>query len=361
MCSSTRGPATAPSLVTWPTRRSGVPVRLAKPTSRAATSRTCPTDPAAPCNSAQAIVWTESTASTRGRSSSAAARAPEPSVSLPSSSPERPAPATRPPPTPRSSSPMPVRSRSPFSRSTQSMGMGPHAPRCRASRPAADGPAARSSTSEAHALHSGQRPSQRGARKPHSWQTCSVFTFAAAPALATPIPPPGGCLAARPRTLPRGSDTGKDAIHGRAPRRPLSRLRNVESVCYGPRLAMRRSPLAILFVTVFLDLLGFGIVVPFLAYYVESFGAKASTVGLLMSAFSLAQFLFAPIWGRLSDRVGRRPIILVGLFGSAIGFTLFGLAGSLPLLFIGRIVAGVAGATIPPPPAHIAHRTSPGN
>jgi MFS family permease len=121
---------------------------------------------------------------------------------------------------------------------------------------------------------------------------------------------------------------------------------------------MRRSPLAILFVTVFLDLLGFGIVVPFLAYYVESFGAKASTVGLLMSAFSLAQFLFAPVWGRLSDRVGRRPIILVGLLGSAIGFTLFGLAGSLPLLFIGRIVAGVSGATIPTAQAYIADSTS---
>src|SRR5258708_18151152 len=77
-----------------------------------------------------------------------------------------------------------------------------------------------------------------------------------------------------------------------------------------------------------------------------------------MSAFSLAQFLFAPIWGRLSDRVGRRPIILVGLFGSAIGFTLFGLAGSLPLLFIGRIVAGVSGATIPTAQAYIADSAS---
>lgn len=121
---------------------------------------------------------------------------------------------------------------------------------------------------------------------------------------------------------------------------------------------MKRSPLAVLFVTVFIDLLGFGIVVPFLAYYVESFGAKASTVGLLMSAFSLMQFVFAPVWGRLSDRIGRRPIILVGLLGSAVGFALFGLAGSLALLFVGRIVAGVSGATIPTAQAYIADCTT---
>ena len=121
---------------------------------------------------------------------------------------------------------------------------------------------------------------------------------------------------------------------------------------------MRRSSLAILFVTVFIDLLGFGIVFPFLAYYVEMFGARASTVGLLLGVFSLMQFLFAPVWGRLSDRIGRRPVILVGLFGSFVGFTLFGLAGSLAMLFIGRIVAGVAGATIPTAQAYIADSTT---
>lgn len=121
---------------------------------------------------------------------------------------------------------------------------------------------------------------------------------------------------------------------------------------------MRRSPLAILFVTVFVDLLGFGIVVPFLAYYVESFGAKASTVGLLMSVFSLMQFLFAPVWGRLSDRVGRRPVLLIGLFGSAVGFALFGFAGSLAMLFLGRTVAGVFGATVPTAQAYIADSTT---
>ena len=121
---------------------------------------------------------------------------------------------------------------------------------------------------------------------------------------------------------------------------------------------MRRSSLAVLFVTVFIDLLGFGIVFPFLAFYVESFGARASTVGVLMGVFSLMQFLFAPVWGRLSDRIGRRPIILVGLFGSFLGFVLFGLAGSVVMLFIGRIVAGVAGATVPTAQAYIADSTT---
>ncbi|RPJ84085.1 MAG: MFS transporter, partial [Acidobacteria bacterium] len=76
------------------------------------------------------------------------------------------------------------------------------------------------------------------------------------------------------------------------------------------------SPLVIVFLTVFIDLLGFGIIIPLLPFYAETFGGDAFTVGLLATSFSLMQFIFAPIWGRLSDRVGRRPIILGGLFGS---------------------------------------------
>ncbi|MGZ6143359.1 MAG: MFS transporter [Myxococcales bacterium] len=119
--------------------------------------------------------------------------------------------------------------------------------------------------------------------------------------------------------------------------------------------------LVILFITVFLDLVGFGIIVPFLAYYVESFGARAAVVGLLMSSYSLAQFVFAPIWGRVSDRVGRRPILLLGLGGSVAGFTLFGLAGTLSMLFIGRIAMGIFGATIPTAQAAVADVTAPEN
>jgi len=117
--------------------------------------------------------------------------------------------------------------------------------------------------------------------------------------------------------------------------------------------------LPILFVTVFIDLVGFGIIIPFLAYYVESFGARAAVVGLLMSSYSLAQFVFAPVWGRLSDRVGRRPIVLLGLLGSVAGFTLFGLAGTLSLLFLGRILMGTFGATIPTAQAAVADVTRP--
>ena len=121
-----------------------------------------------------------------------------------------------------------------------------------------------------------------------------------------------------------------------------------------------RAPMhAVLFITVFLDLVGFGIIVPFLAYYVESFGARAAVVGLLMSSYSLAQFVFAPIWGRVSDRVGRRPILLLGLAGSVAGFTMFGLAGTLAMLFIGRIVMGIFGATIPTAQAAVADVTEP--
>jgi MFS transporter, DHA1 family, tetracycline resistance protein len=117
--------------------------------------------------------------------------------------------------------------------------------------------------------------------------------------------------------------------------------------------------LPILFVTVFIDLVGFGIIIPFLAYYVESFGARAATVGLLMSSYSLAQFVFAPVWGRISDRVGRRPILLLGLIGSVAGYTLFGLAGTLALLFIGRALMGIFGATIPTAQAAVADVTAP--
>src|SRR3954471_8474820 len=117
--------------------------------------------------------------------------------------------------------------------------------------------------------------------------------------------------------------------------------------------------LPILFVTVFIDLVGFGIIIPFLAYYVESFGARAAVVGLLMSSYSLAQFLFAPVWGRVSDRVGRRPILMLGLFGSVVGYTLFGLAGPLWLLFFGRALMGIFGATIPTAQAAVADVTEP--
>jgi MFS transporter, DHA1 family, tetracycline resistance protein len=121
------------------------------------------------------------------------------------------------------------------------------------------------------------------------------------------------------------------------------------------------SPLAIIFLTVFIDLLGFGIIIPLLPFYAERFGGSAETVALLSASFSAMQFVFMPIWGRLSDRVGRRPILLLGLFGSFASYLAFGLAGSLPLLFVSRMFAGIAGATVSTAQAFIADTTTPEN
>jgi multidrug resistance protein len=121
------------------------------------------------------------------------------------------------------------------------------------------------------------------------------------------------------------------------------------------------SPLVIIFVTVFIDLLGFGIIIPLLPFYAESFGASGFTVGLLGTVYSLMQFLVAPICGRWSDRIGRRPIILFGLLASCLAYVALGLANSLALIFAARILGGVAGGNIPTAQAYIADITTPEN
>ncbi len=121
------------------------------------------------------------------------------------------------------------------------------------------------------------------------------------------------------------------------------------------------SPLVIIFLTVFIDLLGFGIIIPLLPFYAESYGANAFTVGLLGTVYSLMQFTFAPVWGRWSDRIGRRPIILLGLIGSGVSYLALALAGSLMLIFAARILGGIAGANIPTAQAYIADITTPEN
>lgn len=127
--------------------------------------------------------------------------------------------------------------------------------------------------------------------------------------------------------------------------------------------APRRGSLAVIFLTVFIDLLGFGMVIPLLPIYAEQFTVDESglLIGLLMASFSIMQFLFAPVWGRLSDRIGRRPVLLIGLTGSVLFYALFGLATvmkSIALLFAARIGAGIAGATIPTAQAYIADTTT---
>lgn len=137
-----------------------------------------------------------------------------------------------------------------------------------------------------------------------------------------------------------------------------------------------RAALLTVFLVVFIDLLGFGIVLPLMPLIAKNYlpeagvseQLKGPVIGGLMAVFSLMQFVFAPIWGRLSDRVGRKPILIIGLAGSVVFYTLFGYASSLPaseaqlalvLMFISRIGAGMAGATIATAQAVIADCTPP--
>lgn len=120
-----------------------------------------------------------------------------------------------------------------------------------------------------------------------------------------------------------------------------------------------RATLGIVFLIVFIDLVGFGIVIPILPLYGEQYASSPLVLGLLMASFSAMQFVFAPLLGRLSDRVGRRPVLLVSLLGSAVGYVLFGVAGSIGMLFVSRIVDGISGANISTAQAVIADITGP--
>lgn len=124
-----------------------------------------------------------------------------------------------------------------------------------------------------------------------------------------------------------------------------------------------RAARGIVFLTVFIDLLGFGMVLPLLPIYADQFVVDEAgwLIGLLMASFSAMQFIFAPLWGRLSDRIGRRPVLMIGLLGSVVFYSLFGVATimqSLTLLFVSRIGAGIAGATISTAQAYIADTTT---
>lgn len=111
--------------------------------------------------------------------------------------------------------------------------------------------------------------------------------------------------------------------------------------------------------TMLVDMIGFGIVLPLLPYYALRFGASDWMVGPLVASFSVAQLLAAPFWGKISDRYGRRPLILVGLAFSAISYVLFGLATTVTVLFISRIVQGASGGTIAVAQAYVADTTAP--
>src|SRR5258708_5963494 len=124
---------------------------------------------------------------------------------------------------------------------------------------------------------------------------------------------------------------------------------------------MKKTSLAVLFLTVFIDLIGFGMVIPFLPFYAREYGANGTTVGMVVGISLIMQFFFAPVWGRLSDRIGRRPVILISLTASCIGYFLFAFSRSLTLLFLSRIIAGAGGANIGTAQAYIADKTTPEN
>jgi len=126
-----------------------------------------------------------------------------------------------------------------------------------------------------------------------------------------------------------------------------------------PESAASRRPLLIIFLIVVVNLLGFGIIIPFLPYYAEALGASAFAVGLLFAAYSLCQLLAAPLLGELSDRWGRRPVLLLSLVGTVISFAMLAVATTVPMLFAARIVDGLSGGNISTARAYIADVTPP--
>ena len=125
---------------------------------------------------------------------------------------------------------------------------------------------------------------------------------------------------------------------------------------------MRKPSLLVIFLTVFIDLIGFGIVLPVLPQYGMEFGAAGWEVGLIVASYSLMQFLFAPAWGRLSDRIGRRPVLLISTFGASVSYVLFAFAAvqmNLWMLLASRLFAGICGANLSVASAYIADVSPP--
>jgi MFS family permease len=131
---------------------------------------------------------------------------------------------------------------------------------------------------------------------------------------------------------------------------------------------MNRKPsMLVIFLTVFIDLIGFGIVLPLLPRYADKFGAEGVVIGFIIASFSVMQFFFAPYWGRLSDRIGRRPVLLLSTAGAVVSYAMFALAAlpglapgtALTILLASRVFAGICGANISVASAYIADVTPP--
>ncbi|MBT4464116.1 MAG: MFS transporter, partial [Rhodospirillaceae bacterium] len=116
-----------------------------------------------------------------------------------------------------------------------------------------------------------------------------------------------------------------------------------------------------LFLIVFIDLVGFGLIIPLLPFYAEHFQASPMVVGFVMAVYSLAQFIAAPFWGRTSDRIGRRPVLLVTLAGGAVSYVMLGFADSLWLLIGARVLGGFMAGNISTAFAYVADITTPEN
>ncbi len=111
-------------------------------------------------------------------------------------------------------------------------------------------------------------------------------------------------------------------------------------------MSNKRLQFGVLFFALFIDMLGFGIVMPILPHYAEVLGAPAWQIGWLMGVFSLAQLMMLPFWGHLSDRIGRKPILMISMMGTAIGYLIMGVAGSMLVMLLGRALDGAAGGNM---------------
>jgi DHA1 family tetracycline resistance protein-like MFS transporter len=131
-----------------------------------------------------------------------------------------------------------------------------------------------------------------------------------------------------------------------------------------PRLTVKKPSIGIIFITVLIDLVGFGLILPLIPIYSKNFGASGLFIGAIIASYSLMQFIFAPIWGRISDRVGRRPVLLGSTFCATLSYVIFAIGSSLSnpslalwVILISRAFAGICGANITVAQAYIADIT----
>src|SRR5690606_25799752 len=160
--------------------------------------------------------------------------------------------------------------------------------------------------------------------------------------------------------------TGASPAHPGTSGSVISRRHRVRDFRLEPsaigRYKVRRLPaLLVVCLAVFVDMLGFGIILPLLPFHIASLGGSGVWLGAIMTAYAAAQFLAAPVLGALSDRYGRRRLLVLSLAGSAVSMALTGLAGSLPLLLAARLVAGGCGGSIAVAQAYVVELVEPRN